>query len=106
MGGTLDYNEQENSFSMDTPSGYVWRANGCTCIAVQWANNHGQTWMEKALKDDADRWEMGMEKVTDPAELKRIRWELGEDEWGAADEAPERIEWPKHNDQTQQPHRA
>lgn len=27
------------------------KGNGCTCIAVQWANNHGQTWLgDRRLK--------------------------------------------------------
>ncbi len=94
IGATLD-DESHGSLYLDAPPGYVWECNGCTVIAVQWANNGGQTWLAQALREDKDRWESGLDLVTDPERLTEIRYDLDEDEWGATEGSPERIEWPK-----------
>lgn len=79
----------------DAPSGYVWRANGGTCIAIPYANN-SQSWLASALREDGyKRLSMGLVKVVDQERLKSIRFELGDDSWGAPDGAPDRIDFCK-----------
>lgn len=94
IGASLDDKSCEGTLNCDAPSGYVWRANGCTCIAIQWAN-HSQSWLSKALKEDGlPRLRMGLSKVTDAKEIAETRHLLDDDSWGASIEAPETIAWP------------
>ena len=92
IGARLD-ERSEYDLYCDAPSGYVWRANGCCTIAIQCASN-SQSWYAKAI-DEAirNRLKMGLTKVVDPREIKRIRFELDDDSWGADASAPGRIEW-------------
>jgi hypothetical protein len=93
IGAMLD--EQAEQFVVcDSPSGYVWRANGGTSLTIQYKNNGGQSWLAKALRDAMPNLKMGLEKVTDEKELAEHRWNLGDDSWGAPSDAPKRIEWP------------
>jgi hypothetical protein len=93
IGATLD--EQAEQFVVcDSPSGYVWRANGGTSLTIQYKNNGGQSWLAQALRDEMPNLKMGLEKVTDEKELAEHRWNLGDDSWGAPADAPNRIEWP------------
>jgi hypothetical protein len=94
MGATLDFHADNNQFYLDAPSGYVWRSTGTRSLTVQWANNGGQTWLAEALRKDADRWQAGLEKVTDPQEIAAHRWDEGDDSWGAPEDAPAFIAWP------------
>lgn len=93
IGATLD--EQAEQFVVcDSPSGYVWRANGGTSLTIQYKNNGGQSWLAQALRDEMPSLKMGLEKVTEEKELVEHRWNLDDDSWGAAADAPQRIEWP------------
>ena len=91
IGATLD-DSSEYTLCCDAPSGYVWNANGCRCIAIQYANN-SQTWLTVALKESYPELKMGLVKVTDPEEIASHRWDTGEDDWGAAPDSPNKIEW-------------
>ena len=93
IGATLDP-DTDWTLNCDAPSGYVWTANGCCCIAIQYATNR-QTWLAQALREDGlPRLKMGLDKVTDPEEIEAKRHELDDDTWGAPADAPDRIEWP------------
>ena len=92
IGATLDEGAGY-VLNCDAPSGYVWRANGCCALPIQCATN-SQTWYAKAIREEMPSLKMGLEKVTDPAEIAEKRHELGDDTWGAPADAPDRIEWP------------
>jgi len=93
IGATLD--ERAEQFVVcDSPSGYVWRANGNTSLTIQYKNNGGQSWLAQALRDEMPNLKMGLDKVTDEKELAERRWDLGDDSWGATADAAEHIEWP------------
>lgn len=93
VGASLDP-DRDWTLNCDAPSGYVWRANGCHTLAIQWATNQ-QTWLSEALKKDGyPRLAMGLDKVTDAGVIEMHRHELDDDTWGAAADAPNRIEWP------------
>ena len=93
IGATLD-TQAEQFVVCDSPSGYVWRANGNTSLTIQYKNNGGQSWLAQALRDEMPNLKMGLEKVTDEKRLAEIRWDLGDDSWGAPEDAPDIIEWP------------
>lgn len=93
IGATLD-EKAEQFVVCDSPSGYVWRANGHTALTIQYRNNGGQSWMAEALRQELPGLRMGLVKVTDEKRLAALRWDLDDDTWGAAENAPERIEWP------------
>jgi hypothetical protein len=93
VGATLD--EGDHVLNCDAPSGYVWASTDCRAVPITYAN-HSQTWAVEAIRlEDKDRLAMGLRKVTDEKELAAIRWDTGEDDWGAPADAPERIAWPK-----------
>ena len=92
IGATLDPNT-DYTLKCDAPSGYVWRANGTTCLSIHYATNR-QTWLAEELRRELPNLKMGLEKVTDEEQLTEHRWNLGEDSWGAPADAPDRIEWP------------
>lgn len=95
VGAALDEQNMDTTLNCDAPSGYVWVANGCHCLAIQYATNR-QTWLAQALREDGyPRLKMGLEKITDEKEIAAFRHDLDDDTWGAPDNAPERIEWPK-----------
>lgn len=90
VGATLDEGDGY-TLNCDAPSGYVWQANDCTTIAIHVANN-SQSWASEAIrKDGMPRLKMGLRKVTDTDERDSYRYDLGDDTWGAADDAPETI---------------
>lgn len=92
IGATLDP-DCDYTLNCDAPKGYVWRANGCTCISIHYATNR-QSWLAKALQDDGlPRLKMGLEKVTDIEQLNAIQHDLGDDNWKADDNAPNIINW-------------
>lgn len=92
IGASLE--ETDYTLHCDAPSGYVWRANGCACIAIHYATNR-QTWLADAIRNDGlPRLSLGLEKVTAPADIEAHRYELGDDTWGAPDSAPDKIAWP------------
>ena len=94
IGATLD--EQAEQFVVcDAPSGYVWKANQGTAMTIQYRNNGGGYWLPEALRQELPCLQMGLMKVTDPEHLAIIRWDLDDDTWGAAEDAPENIEWPR-----------
>lgn len=90
VGATLE--DDGYALHCDAPAGYTWRANGCRCISIHYATN-AQQWLVKAIREDMDRLQMGLDKVTDPEELAMHQHEIDDDNWKAAPEAPERIEW-------------
>lgn len=90
-GVTID--EYEDTFYVDAPRGYKWWATDTHTLAVRWRNESGQTWLRDALKSLEEDIKDGLEKVIDPAELEATRWDMGDDTWGAAPDAPERIEF-------------
>ncbi len=92
IGATLDRANADYTLNCDAPKGYVWRANGATNLAIHYATNQ-QTWLVEAIKEEMPALKMGLEKVVWPEEIKRIQWELGEDDWGAPEDAPMVIEW-------------
>ena len=93
IGATLD--EQAEQFVVcDSPSGYVWRANGNTGLTIHYKNNGGQSWLTQALRDEMPNLKMGLDKVTNEKELAERRWDLGDDSWGAAADAPARLFLP------------
>ncbi len=92
IGGTLD--DGEYTLNLDAPSGYVWRANGEPNYPIHYATN-SQSWLAKALREEADALNMGLEKVTDAKRLEEIQWNLGDDDWIAAPDAPMTLEWPR-----------
>lgn len=94
VGATLDEGDGY-VLNCDAPSGYVWRASGCRAVPIQCATNY-ETWYTKAIKEeDKDRLAMGLEKITDPAEIAGHRHDLDDDTWGAAADAPAFIAWPE-----------
>lgn len=95
IGATLDDSSNESALNCDAPPGYVWRANGNPNFVIHFATNQ-QSWLADALRAEMPNLKMGLEKVTDEKELAEHRWNLGDDSWGAAADAPERIEWPKN----------
>lgn len=95
VGATLDEDCMGTTLNCDAPSGYVWNANGCSCLAIQYATNR-QTWLAEALRTDGyPRLSMGLDKVTDAEGLAAMRNDLDDENWGAPVDAPNRIEWPK-----------
>jgi hypothetical protein len=95
IGASLDDTSNEHALNCDAPSGYVWRANGCTCITIHFATNR-QSWLAQAIREDGlPQLKMGLVKVTDPEEIEAMRHDLDDDSWGAPMEAPARIEWTK-----------
>ena len=93
IGATLD-TQAEQFVVCDSPGGYVWRSNGGTALTIQFKNNGGQSWLAQAMRDEIPSLKMGLKKVTDEKRLAEIRWDLGDDTWGAPADAPGRIEWP------------
>lgn len=91
IGGTID--RYDDFFCLDAPPGYVWASNGNSSMTINFSNG-SQTWLVEAIKMEMPNIRMGLTKVTDPKRLEEIRWNLGDDEWGASDAAPARIEWP------------
>lgn len=91
VGATLDENT-DYSLNLDAPSGYVWIANRCTCIHEQAATN-SQSWYSQAVKSVIESASMGLMKVTDPKEIAEMRHLLDDDSWGAAGDAPDKLEW-------------
>lgn len=91
IGGSLD--QYDDFFCLDAPSGYVWCCNGNPSITIHFANGAGQTWLTEAIKMEMPNIRMGLEKVVDNKRLEEIRWDLGNDGWGAPDSAPSKIDW-------------
>jgi hypothetical protein len=90
IGATLD--DGEYSLHCDAPKGYIWRANGTPTLSIHYATN-SQSWLVEAIRMEMPNLKMGLEKVTDPAELAEIRHNQDDDTWGAPENAPERIEF-------------
>jgi hypothetical protein len=93
IGGSLD--NYADFFCLDAPSGYVWSANGLHSITIRWANNSGQTWLTKAIREESAAIAMGLEKVTNEESIKAARYDLDDDSWGAPYDAPEKLFLPK-----------
>ena len=91
IGGTLDAGDY--SLHLDAPAGYVWRANGMPSLSIHYATN-SESWLTQAVRAERDNLHMGLQRETDEARLAEIRWDLGEDDWDAAPDAPARLEWP------------
>lgn len=91
IGGSLD--PYDDFLCLDAPPGYVWVSNGNPSMTIRFANS-SQTWLIEAIKLEMPNLKMGLTKVTDSKRLEEIRWDLGDDGWGASDAAPARIEWP------------
>ncbi len=89
MGATL--NDTPYSLHCDAPDGYVWKANGEPSYTIHYATNR-QSWLMEELRYEMPNLKMGLRLAT-AEELPEIRWNLGEDEWGAAADAPETITW-------------
>jgi hypothetical protein len=81
-GATLD-ESAEQFLNCDTPSGYVWRANDCTAYHIDIANSGGQRWTVAAIREAMPALRMGLRRVTDPAELAQMRYDLDDETWGA-----------------------
>jgi len=90
VGATLE--DTQYDLHCDAPSGYLWRGNGCRSICIHYANN-SQQWLSDAIKGRMTELKMGLEKVTDPAEIESHRWETGDDSWGAPADAPMTIDF-------------
>lgn len=88
IGATLDAGDY--SLHCDAPSGYVWRANGLPSYHIHYATN-SQSWLAKALREEKDSLDMGLELVTDPKDIEEHRWNLGDDNWGAPAGSPKTI---------------
>lgn len=93
IGATLDESTMDYCLTIDAPKGYVWKANGETSYPIHYATTR-QAWLIQALKMEMPNLKMGLEKVTDPKEIERIRWDKDEDNWGAPPNAPDFIPWP------------
>lgn len=91
IGVTLDVTDYD--IHCDAPSGYVWRANDLPSLHIHYASN-SETWLMVALRESKSDLLMGLEKVTDAERLAEHRWNLDDDAWGAAPDAPETISWP------------
>jgi len=91
LGVTIE--DTDYSLHFDAPSGYIWCANGLPSYHVHYATN-SESWLRQALQSEMEALRMGLEKVTDPGELERARWDLDDDAWGAPADAPATIEWP------------
>lgn len=91
MGATLDVSDY--SLNCDAPIGYVWTANGCCAYSIPYATN-SQQWLSEAIRAEMPSLKLGLRKVTDPDEIAEKRFELGDDEWGAPENAPDVIKWP------------
>lgn len=94
IGASLD-ERADNFIVLDAPSGYLWRSNGCTSITIYYRNNAGQSWLAQAMRDEMPSLKMGLEKITSEKELAKHRWSLDDDTWGAPENAPVFIAWPK-----------
>ena len=95
IGATLD-DRAEGFVVCDAPSGYVWTANGEPSLTINFANYGGQRWLAEAMRYEGKNLAMGLDKVTDKKKLADHRWNLGDDDWGAPTDAPDRIEWPSN----------
>lgn len=80
---------------LDAPKGYVWRANGNTSISEIY-EVRGHTWLTQACRFIERSASMGLDKVTSPEELQRIRHARDDDSWAAPADAPEKLVWPKN----------
>ena len=81
IGANLD--ESNFIYHCDAPSGYVWAATGCRIIVIQYSNTKGQCWVDDAISKAMPEINQGLQRVTDPGEIERHRYETGDDEWGA-----------------------
>lgn len=88
IGGSLY--EGEWALICDAPPGYTWNATGATSLTIPVAN-HSQTWYAQAIRGAADDLAAGLSRVTDPDHLASIRHELGDDMWGAGDDASDEL---------------
>jgi hypothetical protein len=92
VGATLDTNSQWHIYA-DAPSGYVWRASGTRCLTATIENQFGQRFHRDGINDIRERVVMGLDKITDQEEIDEHRYDTGEDDWGAPEDAPEFIAW-------------
>jgi len=79
FGADLDWNDI--SVFCEAPDGHVWRANNLPTLTIHYATNR-ESWLCQAIKEEKKNLEMGIRKVTDPAELEQIRFDLDDDNWG------------------------
>lgn len=67
VGATLDpLSENNNTLVVDAPHGKVFAANGCHCIAEQFANNGGQSWKSEAYDEVIRMVDHGLYDCDDP----------------------------------------
>jgi len=88
LGATVT--SDQSTVYIDSPPGYVWSTTGCRALVIVY-NNGSQTWLAKAIADAMPDVRMGLVKVTDPKEIERHQWELGDDDWKAPDGSPEEL---------------
>jgi hypothetical protein len=95
IGATLDWEPGDVHAYCDAPRGYAWKATGTPTISLHFGNCQGQTWLAQELKYEMKNLKMGLYKITDPKELEEVRWNNDDDTWGAPEDAPDKIEFPK-----------
>lgn len=81
----------------DAPEGYVWISTLTPTIIIQYGNFSGQTWLTEALRYAyKEELSLGL-RLADEEELKEIRWNNDDDDWGKGinAESPKEIQWPK-----------
>jgi hypothetical protein len=59
VGAEIDWHDYD--LNVDTPRGYVWRSNGCSTIAVPFANPGADSWKPKAYDEALDLMAHGIE---------------------------------------------
>lgn len=85
IGGRLE--DTGYNLHLDAPNGYIWKSNGLPTFTLQYANN-SQTWLSKILQVELKNLKMGLQKVTDPEQIKQIQYDLDDDTWGADKNSP------------------
>ena len=99
IGCTLD--DDGFTLNCDAPRGYVWEANGLPSIAIAYASNGAGSWLSDAVTAQLGELQMGLRKVIDAVELAECRHNLGDDEWEAPADSPDRREWPTKQQTTE-----
>jgi hypothetical protein len=89
VGASIDP-DRDRVLSLDAPPGYVWRASGGPCYQIPFSVR-GQSWLSAALREAEPALALGLLRVSDPDELQRLRFELGDPGWAAADDAPDKL---------------
>lgn len=65
-GATIDHANSDYAIHVDLPAGKTWVDNGCHVIVEPWRNNGGQSWVNEARAEVADRMSLGTTDCDNP----------------------------------------